>query len=745
MMTAVSRRMSLADFTLPLGLVTAMVLAFSLFVVTLLVDQFDRTALQRERLIVEKAVAEQMQRIAASVLPQIMWDDAVRNIDNRLDRRWISENLGTYLHKTSRVDFVTVEDGDGRALYHSVDGIDTRKPIVDPQDRQIRALIDRVRRSESMRGPLRSVPKAGSMIAPPIQASSIVALDGSVYAVVATLVAPDFGRAWPIAKMAPIVITGVRFDDRLVQPIGERLLLEGAHIHPWDAGAEPMEGHALLRDAAGNVVASMDWQPGRPGLAMLRRLGAPLGAITLVLFAVMAALHLRSRRIAQGLIASEARATHIAYHDGLTGLPNRARFIRGLKDGLSRIDRTGETVIVLCLDLDRFKEINDTFGHLVGDELIGRVAERLSSQCRSHELLARLSGDEFAIIQIGATAAQAARLAGRLCRAMARPFDLSMGELHVGCSIGIALSENSEVEPAELLRQADLALYRAKQTGRGRFCFFEAEIDALIKARRLLEDELRTALGDGQLRLAYQPQVDGHGAMKGVEALLRWDHPERGDISPAIFVPVAEQCGLIRELGVFALRRAFEDSHRWPGLRIAVNVSAQQIQAKDFLLIVARLVEETGADPASFDLEITEGILLRDDPQLRETLEGLRHLGFTLALDDFGTGYSSLSYLRSYPISKIKIDRSFICNIWQEDTSREVVSAMIKLARALRLSVIAEGVETAEQHGWLAAAGCPDVQGFLFGGALTTEEIDRLWWLTHGKQPVLSSLREAVR
>jgi diguanylate cyclase (GGDEF)-like protein len=383
-------------------------------------------------------------------------------------------------------------------------------------------------------------------------------------------------------------------------------------------------------------------------------------------------------------------------------------------------------IAVHCIDLDRFKEINDTFGHHAGDELIRLAGARLAAQCRSPDTVARLSGDEFAIIQTRATAGAAAALAARLTEVMRLPIDLEAGRVFIGCSVGVALISDGHIDPAEALRQADLALYRAKDTARGQFCFFEIEMDAAVKARRSLEADLRTALAQGSLRMAYQPQVNTADGMVGVEALARWDHPVLGEVPPSVFVPVAEECGLILELGLFTLRQAFADSKRWRGLTVAVNVSAKQLRMHDFAAQVLELVEEYGVDPSQFELEITEGILLGDDAETRDMLDRLRNAGFALVLDDFGTGYSSLSYLQHYPISKIKIDRSFIANLGGEAEGEAVIGAIVKLARALRLSVIAEGVETADQVARLAATDCVDMQGYLFGRPVAAEEIDAL-------------------
>ena len=330
-----------------------------------------------------------------------------------------------------------------------------------------------------------------------------------------------------------------------------------------------------------------------------------------------------------------------------------------------------------------------------------------------------------------ATPDSAAQLADRIVKSLAEPIDLSAGRLFIGASVGVSMIADGNIEPAEGLRQADLALYRAKDGGRGRYAFFNSEMDASVKGRRALQDDLRAALRTKSLELHYQPQVNSRSEIVGLEALVRWKHPTRGAISPAVFVPLAEESGLIDELGMFTLRRAFEDSRRWMHLKVAVNVSATQLRRKDFVARLEALVGDMGVEPRNFELEITEGLLLGDDAQTHDTLNQIRSLGFHIALDDFGTGYSSLSYLQKYPIDKIKIDRSFITNLGIEHEADAVVHAIVRLARALGLSVIAEGVETESQRQHLTAVGCGNVQGFLFGKPASSADILALLSGTH--------------
>jgi diguanylate cyclase (GGDEF)-like protein len=429
-------------------------------------------------------------------------------------------------------------------------------------------------------------------------------------------------------------------------------------------------------------------------------------------------------RTAQSLIASEAKATHLALHDFLTGLANRRLFADRLAQALEQARRAKHLAAVICLDLDRFKEVNDTFGHHVGDELVQLVALRLQELCRASDTLARLGGDEFAILIPDGAPSGALALCDRITATFMAPMRLSVGPIHVKCSMGISLAQGGGVSADELMRQADLALYRAKDLGGNRHCFFEQEMDAALRRRRALEEDLRQALADGALELFYQPQVDGAGRMTGVEALVRWTHPARGAVSPTVFVPIAEECGLIGELGRFTLRQAFSDSARWPHLTVAVNVSARQLTLPRFLDDIAALVAEERASPGQLELELSERLLLDDDEHTHAVLRQLKAMGFSLALDDFGAGVSSLSCLRHYPIDKIKLGRSFIANLGIDPEAPAVVGAIVTLARALGLRVIAEGVETAAQRDLLIQVGCLEAQGHLFSPPAQRGQID---------------------
>jgi diguanylate cyclase (GGDEF)-like protein len=412
----------------------------------------------------------------------------------------------------------------------------------------------------------------------------------------------------------------------------------------------------------------------------------------------------------------------------LTGLPNRALFDDRLDQALARTQR-GEKVSVLMLDLDRFKHVNDTLGHHAGDSLIRELAGRLSRLLRSSDTVARLGGDEFAIVQTGiGDNDDVEALCARILAAVREPFDILGHQAFVGASIGVALAPDAGFDRVEIMRKADIALYRAKAEGRGCYRTFTAEMDETVKVRGTIEEELRAALAAGEgLEVAYQPQVAGAGKpIVGLEALVRWRHPTRGMILPDQFIPVAEQTGLISQVGDWVLRDACATSRRWPNLFISVNLSPVQFRVDGFAERMIEIARETGADPRRIELEITEGVLLDDGGHAAETLRSLRAAGFRIALDDFGTGYSSLGYLHRYEVDKIKIDRSFVSSLGKEESATAIVNAIVALGQALDLTVTAEGVETTEQESFLRKAGCDELQGYRYSKAVPKEQIARL-------------------
>ncbi|MFM5886565.1 MAG: putative bifunctional diguanylate cyclase/phosphodiesterase [Novosphingobium sp.] len=690
-----------------------------------LIHRFDASASQREHSVVENGFASQTRELNAVVATQVDWDDAIRKLDNKLDPKWADFNIGNYLHTFNGFSHVFVIDANARPIYAAVVGQRAALESYAPFAATARQLIPAIRSAERARAPIRVRPGKDNIQIPPIQANSVARVDGTVYLVTATLVQPDFGKVLPKGPMAPVTVTAIPISTSMLEAFAERYLLSDAHVS-GDAGQTDGPGRLVLRDHAGTPVAALTWTPQAPGTMVLRQIAVPLiVALVLLCYAAINILK-RGGSVVSELVASEKRAKHLAYHDTLTGLPNRAMLFERLRPELAKLGAGGTPLAVMCVDLDRFKDVNDSLGHHAGDLVIEEVGRRLRTVCSEVGLIARLGGDEFVVLGECAKPACAGNLAESVIAAICEPIECEYGRLEVGCSIGIVMLDQAGLDPSEVLRWADLALYRSKERGRQRVTFFEPEMDAALRNRRSLEADLRDALLNDGLTMVYQPQVDRAGEIIAVEALVRWHHPVRGSIAPGMFVPLAEEGGLILALGEFVLRRVFAETGHWTHTRVAINVSAVQMRAPGFAALVTRLAAAGGIDPARYEIEVTETALLGDDADTARNVDALKRLGFSIALDDFGTGYSSLSVLQRFAVDKIKIDRSFVSNLGVGDESEALVDAMVKLARALNLNVIAEGVETEQQRDRLLNCGCREFQGHLTGMPMGVDELTGL-------------------
>ena len=427
-------------------------------------------------------------------------------------------------------------------------------------------------------------------------------------------------------------------------------------------------------------------------------------------------------------LLSEEKIKHLAHYDALTDLPNRVTFYERMEAVLGHLRRS-ESIAVLSLDLDHFKAVNDTLGHPTGDLLLQAAAERIRSCVRGEDLVARLGGDEFAIVQVPSEhPPDSTALAMRLIDVIGAPYDLDGHQVVVGASVGIAMAPSDGREPDVLMKNADLALYRAKADGGGVYRYFEIEMDVRMQARRALELDLRKAVVNGEFELYYQPIIDVKtGQVTCCEALIRWHHPERGMIAPLEFIPVAEETGLIVQIGEWVLRQACAEATRWPKhVTIAVNLSPAQFKSRNLLPTVISALATSGLPAGRLELEITEMVLVQDNDGAFAILHQLRDLGIRIAMDDFGTGYSSLGYLRSFPFDKIKIDQSFIRDLPGKQDSVAIVRAVVGLSSSLGITTTAEGVETKEQLASLTAEGCTEFQGFLFSQPRRAADVARI-------------------
>ncbi|HET9771748.1 MAG TPA: EAL domain-containing protein [Acidimicrobiia bacterium] len=529
--------------------------------------------------------------------------------------------------------------------------------------------------------------------------------------------------------------------DQLVGRIVDVLPITGASVRlVWPPGSPRHVAVAGTVDTAAKAVFTFPLRHGDDQLGTLdlyRDRAGPLSAAAreaAQTLADVAAAYVINAQTRTALRASSQRAREVALQDPLTGLPNRVLFLERLDHAARRRSRSKHIAAVLFVDLDRFKLVNDVYGHRAGDELLVAVAERLTTVLRPGDTLARLAGDEFVVLcEDLDTPVRADAIAARIGTALAPPFSVMGVELAVTASVGIAFLTADTQAAEHLLQDADMAMYQAKRQGGARHQI----IDLSEKRRTLwevnLERELRGATGRGELRLDYQPIVaTGDGRITGVEALLRWAHPSEGLVPPTMLIPIAERCGLINEIGQWALTRACLDFHPRSGpslpdnVTVAVNISAHQLMFPGFLGIVADVLSETGSDPQRITFEVTESAFVHDTARALGVLHGLKDLGVRLALDDFGTGYSSLEYLKRFPIDIVKIDRKFVYDLEVDPTSHAIIYTIVELAHVLGMTVVAEGVETAEQHRQLASIGCDFCQGFHFARPMAHDNLEQL-------------------
>ncbi|MGC0890650.1 putative bifunctional diguanylate cyclase/phosphodiesterase [Pantoea agglomerans] len=705
------RRSFLREVLVPL--VAILLLTFvgagaALFVGTSLTNTEARHQQQR---MIEASFSQSLNEHLRQLRSLSRWGPFEQHLAEGNSSRWLDENIGLWLYEMFGHQLILVLDQQNQIVRVWREG----QPVSAPEDDP---LIGEVLQSPLVNDPVRQ--------------------DNADYARVtnraAALAVGNIQRddnALPRFRLVSLKF----LDDGYLAGLAERNQLQGLHFS--DGTPQPGTGaRYLLIAQAGEAVGYLNWIPSRPGAQMLRTIGPSTGlavlAISLLCLYMVRRLWNSSVNLSQSMLrlgASEAQAQHLAFHDVLTGLPNRALVEDRLTQALALATRHDQRVALLLIDLDRFKTINDTHGHHAGDELIIAVAQRLSRIVRASDTVGRIGGDEFIVVMPDVdNIGQVHSLAQRIIDELSEPFTLFGSDVWSGASIGLALAPKDGVDRLELMRKADIALYEAKSGGRGTYRQFEWAMDESVRTRQTIAADLRTALHTHHgLEVWYQPLMDISGQqMVGIEALLRWHHPTRGLIAPAEFIAIAEETGLIIPLGEWVLAEACITQQRFPELLVAVNVSPVQFRSTGFVERVMAIVSQNGGDPKRLELEITEGVLIEDEREARAIIVELRDAGFRIALDDFGTGYSSLNYLSNFPVDKIKIDRSFTQSLGVAENSVAIVESVVKLGHAMGLMVTAEGVETPGQMSALADAGCNQLQGYLFSQAVPADQLAAL-------------------
>jgi diguanylate cyclase (GGDEF)-like protein len=710
----------------------------------------NQTATERERTLLENALNQSIARVLNEQKSVAWWDDSVVKItDEAIDLDFVDSNFGIFLTETYGHDEVYIVNGENRPLYAYAESGRGDPSLFEPRRRAVAAVIAEARHGAASKLKVRPDMFSESqsnyrVLAGAVQAARwaghIMSVDGRPAVVAALTIVPNVDMS--LLKGKPNLLISIRYIDKdFISDISRSLLLRDLALTP-----EPPQGSGLISQPFvgddGIAAGYLSWTPRMPGRVLLTII------LPLVAFGVFATGLLskvmfgRLKRASEELAQRESQARHEAKHDALSGLPNRVHMVEKIEHFLHSYiaRRSGQRALAAYIDIDRFKDINDTLGHEAGDQLIKAVAQRLSERIRAHDFLSRFGGDEFAILCVPSGPEAGAALAERVAQAFSSPFVIKGQTIRVTASLGLAVAPDHGTTADELMRHADIALYEAKSRGRDRAVFFCAEMAEQVEHRRSIELDLGTALEKDELSLHYQPLISCRtGMVVGVEALLRWRHPHYGDMSPADFIPIAENAGLLPALGEWVLDRAMADAKRWPHLEVAVNLSPVQFRHVDLEGTLRRLIAEHGADPRHFVLEVTEGVLLEATERVNAVLAAIRAMGFKTALDDFGTGYSSLSYLCNFQFDKIKIDRSFLSSVSKVDTSRTIIKSVVTLGRGLGMDIVAEGIENEFEAVMMTNFGCTELQGFYFSTPLDADRMAELLKTFKPRRPAPSA------
>jgi diguanylate cyclase (GGDEF)-like protein len=621
----------------PIGVIVAVAIICIVVAVLSSAQRADSVAVDHERQLLASALntqAEQVLRELKSVTGSSM---ASRNIREQFNADWVERFVGLRLNRFFGHNLILIFAGDNRLTYAFADEAADQRWIAAARG----ALIPLV---DFMRGVSPTLPRV-IQLDPKANPggrqdnAAVIQSFGGRSALVAAAAVPRDGASAASDPDATIVVSAKFIDQKMLDEIAKQLRLKDLRSAP-EGGLAGDEAAMVMTDGSGTVTNRFVWTPSQPGAEIVNSVW-PYIAVAVAGFALLAAFVLRyMRRTAVAIAAGESRLRHLAMHDPLCGLPNRIYFGERLETIIDDVTHGGTTAAVFYIDLDHFKDVNDTLGHPVGDELIRSVTLRLSHSLRGDDLVARLGGDEFAVVsRTGSDRSQIMAVAQRIIAALCAPYAINKQNIVIGASIGIAVIDKTCGGSADVMRYADMALYRAKNEGRNRACIYDSVMDADVANRKLMEIDLRRAIETDKIRLVYQPLVNSSGEkLIGVEALCRWSDSNRGEVPPSEFIPIAEHSGLIIELGEWVLRRACLDGKAWPSLAIAVNVSPLQFRRADFVSVVERVLSETGLDPTRLELEVTESTLIGNVDGAEAAMRRLKSLGVRLALDDFGTG-----------------------------------------------------------------------------------------------------------
>jgi diguanylate cyclase (GGDEF)-like protein len=714
---------------IPIALVMAAVGTLLLVITFYSSRVMNADALQQQQALIDNSFTSRLTRGIGELRSVAWWDDAVTyTAAETFDQEWLDQELGSYMNESYKHDRIIVLDEKDRPVYAFGEntGLGTKQLATDLN--ATNAIIRQIRGGPDASPRVTTTAKDGGLYETGEFGNrkfsrgfgAIVSIDGKPALAMALLITPSFDTA-KVSPVRRIVLSIIEINAKVLKEIGTDTMMPDL---TFAKHGDERQGHFTLKTDTGATLNDLQWTPKRPGSEMLRRVLPWIGAALLTSILLLVLLMTRLLQSGTRLAQREHEAQHLANHDALTGLPNR----RMLQSEVERIGeiarRNGELLTVASVDIDRFKDINDTLGHHAGDQLICGLARRLRQSVRGSDFVARLGGDEFAVLRRCDGQVEADDLQAVIRSCFDDPFAVNGHLVEANASTGITIAPPDR-SFEELMREADIALYEAKARGRGCGIAFEPEMAQKIEKRRLLEVDLRKAIAQDELSVLYQPIVDaGTGRISSVEALARWTSARHGEVPPDVFIPIAEEAGLMAELGRLIIRRAVNDSLKWPHIGTAINISAAQLRTVSILRDLIEPTEAAGVPASRITIEITESVLMSNDGRTRRTLEVLKDHGFGLALDDFGTGYSSLAYIRDFPFDRLKIDRSFVHGLEDSAKALSIVEAIANFGRILGKEVVAEGIETEQEMQAMQAAGCTHLQGYLFARALPASRIE---------------------
>ncbi|HYI49185.1 MAG TPA: EAL domain-containing protein [Allosphingosinicella sp.] len=680
--------------------------------------------------LIDNSINARLTRSLSELRSVAWWDEAVtKSRGTTFDPAWLDLEVGVFMTESFHHDRIMILDEQDRPVYGFAG--ESRTQIAQ-QRADLAAVIPLVRQVRGGRNASPRITDAaftGDAVESDfsnrrygLSAAAVVQIGnhGELASVMTITPSVDMALQRPRPR---ILVSFIKLDNAYWQAAGRDMLLPDLG---FGSPSGERRGSYELKTDNGRPLGNLAWTPRRPGLMLLKNV-LPLVLVGLALCVIIiSALARRLFSASRALELRESAAQHLANHDALTGLPNRRLLETELVTFAAEAERSGARLAIACVDVDRFKDINDTLGHHAGDQLICGLADRLREVVREDDFIARLGGDEFAVVRNCRDDKDADALLATVRECFGTPFRVTGHLLEANASVGIAFAEAGR-SFEDLMREADIALYEAKASGRGCDVRFEESMAQKIEKRRMLEVDLKTAIAQGELSVLYQPIVEAStGQISSVEALCRWTSARHGVVPPDVFIPIAEEAGLMADLGRFVIGRAIEDSLRWPQLHTAINVSAAQLRSVSILEDLIAPTQRFGVSPERVTIEITESVLLSNDGHTTRMLQTLKDCGFALALDDFGTGYSSLAYIRDFPFDRLKIDRSFVHGLKNSERALAIIEAVANFGRILGKDVVAEGIETEAEMQAMQKVGCTHLQGWLFSKALTAERIEAM-------------------